>query len=136
VYPDNFPQEFNIEYNTDTKILIVDYSLPNPDHIPSLKEVKYIQSRDEFKEVYLTEAAKNKIYDSLIYQMTLRTLHELYESDAVEAIHSIVFNGWVKSIDKATGQEVNGCILSIQTTKTEFMSINLSQVDPKICFKN
>lgn len=135
-YPDIFSQKFDLDYNPLTKILIVEYSLPSPKQIPILKEVKYIQSRDEFKEYFLSESAFNKMYDDLIYQITLRTIHELYEADDIDAIQSIVFNGWVNSIDKATGKEVNACILSIQTTKEEFLEINLSQVEPKICFKN
>ncbi|WP_340002576.1 restriction endonuclease [Oceanobacillus sp. FSL K6-0127] len=136
VYPDTFPQEFDIEFNNETKILIVDYVLPSPDDIPNLKEVKYIQSRDEFKEMHLSQAAFNKMYDGLLYQITLRSIHELYEADEINAIESIVFNGWVSSIDKATGKEVNACILSVQATKSEFMEINLSKIDPKLCFKN
>lgn len=135
-YPDTFPQEFDIEFNKETKILIVDYVMPSPEHVPSLKEVKYIQSRDEFKEMFLSQAAFNKMYDNLLYQISLRTIHELYEADAIDAIESIVFNGWVNSIDKATGKETNACILSVQALKSEFMEINLSQVDPKSCFKN
>ena len=46
-----------------------------------------------------------------------------------------MFNGWVNSIDKATGKEVIGCVLSIQASKPEFMDINLANVDPKACFK-
>ncbi|GEN89774.1 restriction endonuclease [Oceanobacillus sojae] len=136
VYPDTFPQEFDIEFNNETKILIVDYVLPSPTDVPNLKEVKYIQSRDEFKEMYLSQAAFNKMYDKLLYQITLRSIHELYEADGVDAIESIVFNGWVNSIDKATGKDVNACILSMQAMKSEFMEIDLSKVDPKMCFKN
>jgi restriction system protein len=136
IYPDSFPQKCDIEYNDLTKILIVNYSLPSPEHIPTLKEVKYIQSRDEFKETYLSQAAFNKLYDDLLYQITLRSIHELYEADVIDAVQSIVFNGWVNSIDKATGNQVNACILSIQTLKKEFLEINLSHVDPKTCFKN
>jgi restriction system protein len=66
----------------------------------------------------------------------LRTLHELFEADQADAIGLIVFNGWVKSINKATGKEVICCILSIQVKKDEFLEIELSQVDPKTCFKN
>ncbi|TCP19476.1 restriction system protein, partial [Scopulibacillus darangshiensis] len=135
-YPDEFPQEFDIDYNPVTKMLITEYSLPSPDKLPNLKEVKYIQSRDEFKKSYLSDSAMKKLYDTLLYQITLRTLHELYEADAVNALDSVVFNGWVKSVDKATGQEVNACILSIQASKEEFVQINLSKVDPKLCFKN
>lgn len=135
-YPDFFPQEFDIDYNPNTKMLLVDYFLPAQRDIPSIKEVKYIQSRDEFKESFLSAAAFNKLYDDLLYQMTLRTIHELYEADTINAIESVVFNGWVNSVDKATGNEVNACILSIQTLKEEFLNINLSMVEPKSCFKS
>lgn len=134
-YPDNFPQEFEIDYNPENKILIVDYQLPSIDDIPTLKEVKYIQSRNEFKEVFISETAKTKLYDSLIYQITLRTIHELYEADVITALDSIVFNGWVKSIDAGTGQEITPCIVSVQANREEFLSINLDKVDPKACFK-
>lgn len=136
VYPDFFPQKYDIDYNPETKILIVDYSYPSPDNFPNVKEVKYIQSRDEFKESYLSAAAMNKMYDSVLYQITLRSLHELFEADIANYIDSIVFNGWVESIDKALGKEINSCILSIQASKKEFNEINLAQVDPKLCFKS
>src|SRR3989304_1476104 len=97
-YPDNFPQEYDLDYNPETKILIVDYSLPSPDVLPKIKEVKYAQSKNQFVETYLSEPFLNKLYDSLIYQITLRTIHELYEADVVNAIDSVVFNGWVKTI--------------------------------------
>lgn len=136
VYPDTFPQEFEIDYNENNKTLIIEYLLPSPEHLPTLKEVKYIQSKDEFKEVHLSETAKRNMYDNLIYQITLRTIHELFEADDIDAIQSIVFNGWVRFIDKAVGKEIEACILSIQTSKKEFEEINLAQVDPKLCFKN
>lgn len=135
-YPDYFPQEFDLDYNPETRILIVDYSLPNIDSTPKLKEVRYIQSKDEFKEVFLPESTVNKLYDDLVYQVALRTIHELYEADEINALDSIVFNGWVKSKDKATGHEVNACILSVQASRQEFLSISLENVDPKACFKS
>ena len=134
-YPDSFPQEYNLDYNPESKIMIVDYFLPSIENLPTLKEVKYVLSKDEFTESHLPEAAINKMYDSLLYQITLRTIHELYEADQVVAIDSIVFNGWVRSIDKGTGQEVTACILSVQTNKEEFLAINIASVDPKTCFK-
>lgn len=135
-YPDYFPQEFDINYISETKILVVNYSLPCPNFIPKIKEVRYIQSRGEFVNVYLSETFLDKLYDSMVYQITLRTIHELYESDVVNAVDSVVFNGWVRSIDKAVGKEINACILSVQANHQEFLSINLANVDPKICFKN
>jgi len=134
--PDCFPQEFEIDYNSDTKILIVDCHLPSPEVLPRVKEVKYIQSKGEFKEVEISEAERNRLYDSLLYQIALRALYELFKADAVNALVLVVFNGWVKFVNKGTGQEETACIMSLQTTKSEFRSINLSLVDPRQCFKN
>jgi restriction system protein len=134
-YPEYFPKNFELEYNPENKILIIEYELPSIINIPNIKEVKYIAVRNELKESYLPESQVNKIYDEAIYNITLRTIHELFEADAVKAIDAISFNGWVNGINKATGKEETNCILSIQVKKSEFIEINLSNVDPKTCFK-
>lgn len=134
-YPDYFPKRFDLEYNPTTKILIVDYSLPSVDQMPRVKNVKYVKSRGALVESYLSESTINNLYDSLVYQITLRTISELYQADAAKALESIVFNGWVESIEKAIGNQVNICILSVQANRAEFLSINLNNVDPKLCFK-
>jgi restriction system protein len=81
------------------------------------------------------DLARRCLYDSLLYQIALRTIHELYEADVIDALKSVVFNGWVTAVDPSTGQETTGCLLSIQSTKDEFLEINLAAVDPKACFK-
>jgi len=134
-YPDSFPKEFELEFISGTKILVVDYSLPAPEHLPRVKEVKYVKAKDDMVEVFLSEIELNHIYDGVLYQICLRTIHELFEADVANALSAVVFNGWVKSIDKATGKEVNGCVISVQTTKEEFQKIELANVDPKACFK-
>ncbi len=135
-YPESFPNNFEIEYNLDNKMLIAEYELPSQEVIPTIKEVKYIATRKELKKILISDNRIKKMYDEIIYKITLRTLHELFESDMANAIDTISFNGWVRSINKATGKEENNCILSIQVRKEEFVNINLSNVDPKICFKS
>lgn len=134
-YPDYFPQHWDIDYQTETKRLVVDYSLPDIHSLPTVKQVKYVISRDDFAETHLTAAALNKLYDGVLYQIALRTMHELFEADVVNALAYVVFNGWVDAVDKATGHNVNSCIMSVQAAKDEFSAINLARVDPKACFK-
>lgn len=135
-YPDYFPQEWELEYNPENQILIVDYKLPDIVAMPRLKEVKYVQSRDDFKETELNDKAIASMYDDLLYQIALRTMHELFEADTANALSAIVFNGCVDHVDKATGQAItNACVLSIQTQKDEFLAINLNQIEGKACFK-
>lgn len=135
-YPETFPKNFELEYNPDNKILIVEYELPSIESLPKVKDVKYIAARKELKEAYISEPQQNKMFDESMYKITLRSLHELFEADKADAIAAISFNGWVRAINKATGKEENNCILTIQVKKDGFAAIDLCKVDPKTCFKN
>jgi restriction system protein len=134
-YPTSFPKSFELEYNPDNKILIVEYELPPLECFPRIKEVKYLQSKNELNETYITESQLNKMFDEAMYKITLRSIHELFEADVADAIDAISFNGWVRATNKATGTEENNCIMSIQAKKEEFIKLDLSNVDPKTCFK-
>lgn len=134
-YPESFPKDFELQYNPNNHMLLVDYVLPDISDIPSLNIVKYVKSRDEFQEKYLSKVAHEKLFDSAIYQVTLRTIHELFEADVVDALTAISFNGIVTNINPATGHAESKCILSVQTTKEEFEKIHLANIDPKQCFK-
>lgn len=94
-----------------------------------------MQSRDEFKETHVSGGQISNVFDSVCFQICLRTIHELFEADTVDALDSVVFNGWVDYIDKATGHETKACILSLQTTKEGFGPINLAGIEPKTCFR-
>lgn len=135
-YPKQFPNKWAIEYRPEPQMLLVDYRLPSIDEMPSLKAMRYVASTDQFTEIKLSEAERNRLYDKVLYQVAVRTIHELYEADAAEAIRTINFNGWVESIDKSTGLKVNPCIMSVQASKAEFLALDLSNVDPKACFKH
>ena len=135
-YPESFPKNFELEYNPENKILIIEYQLPPLECFPNVKEVKYIATRKELKESYISESQLNKMFDEGMCKITLRTIHEIFEADSVNAIDAISFNGWVKSINKATGKDENNCILTIQVKKDEFLEIVLSRIDPKTSFKN
>lgn len=134
IYPESFPKNYEIDYNPDSKILIVEYSLPSISQLPTLNEIKVVKG--ELKEYHISDTQILRMFDATMYNITLRTIHELFEADTANAIDAISFNGWVNSVNKATGKHENNCILSIQVKKTEFTEINLSQVDPKTCFKN
>ena len=132
-YPECFPKSFDFEYISQTKILIIECFLPSVDELPTLKEVKFISNK--YKEYHITESQINKMYDSLMYKITLKRMFEIFNSDSIEAIEAISFNGWVNAINKATGKKENNCILSIQAKKSEFLEIDLEHVDAKTCFK-
>ena len=134
-YPDYFPQEFDLDYEPSAETLIVDYQLPAPEALPTLKAVRYVPARDAMEETHITAAQRLKLYDDVLYQVALRTLHELFEADVAGGLAAVVFNGIVTAIDRTTGKQVTSCVLSVRAGKPEFMNINLANVDPKACFK-
>jgi restriction system protein len=134
-YPGCVPREFEFDFNPDTGILLVNCKLPAPADIPKLCEVRYVQATDTLVEKFLSEVESARMYDDVLYQITLRTIHELFQSDSVKALAAIVFNGIVTSTDKSTGNEATACILSVQASRDAFLSINLEKVDSKACFR-
>lgn len=135
-YPDYFPSESDLSYVPESGIVIIDFTLPAPDTIPSAESFSYVKTRNELKEKHRTEAAQKKLYDSVIYQICIRTIHEIFEADAAEVIEAVSFNGIVTNINPATGKETTRTIISILAKKAEFMEFDLSRVDPKATFKH
>lgn len=129
------PKDFTIHYDAATRLLVVDYRLPAPETLPSIKSVRFIASTGEIKETHLPQKELNALFDDLCYQVCLRTIHELFEADEPHNIDSIVFNGTCESLNRATGQTALATILSLRAERMEFMAINLAAVDPKECFK-
>lgn len=134
-YPEWAPQSFELRYEPDSKVVVVEYVLPTPENVPTLKAVRWGQSQDEMVESHISDAERNRLYDSVVYQIALRTIHELFEADTVGAVDSVAFNGVVETIDRSNGRAVRPCIASVQAQKSEFLEVNLASVDPKACFR-
>jgi len=135
-YPYYFPQTWDLEYRKESGMLVVDYQLPAPEDMPTIESYKYVQSRDELEEKPLSQKARDQLYETVIYQIAIRTLHELFEADSVNALEGVIFNGTVTSVNPATGQEETKTILSVSADKEGFEQLDLSRVDPKQTFKH
>lgn len=134
-YPDIFPMRWEMGLVAETGALILDYELPAPDSFPTLKAVKYDVLRDAFAQSTWSESEVAQLYDSVIYQTCLRTLHEVTAADEAEVISSVTFNGWVNFTDKIRGTPERACILSVQAAKDAIRQANFLAVDPKSYFK-
>ena len=132
-YPEWMPQNAELECREDT--LVVSYDLPALGDLPRLKEVAFVASRGERREKYLTDAQAAALYDSVVYQIALRTLHEIYAADYARVVSHIAFNGYVTAINPAVGKMTTTCIVSLHVSRDELDELNLVQVDPKACFK-
>lgn len=134
-YPEDFIKDFELQYIEKTKTLIISYYLPNENIVPNVIQYKYINTRNEIEEVKLSDKKFEKLYNDVIYMSCLKTLKEIFISDNSNYINNIVYNGWIKYIDKSNGKETETCILTIDVNKDKFNDINLDNVEYKACIK-
>jgi len=135
-YDDLFEKAYEIEYQPSTKTLLVEFRLPSPDEMPTLKTVRFVAATGELKDSHISEREQKANYDHVGYQICLRTLHELFEADEYHNLERILFNGYATYIDRSSGRDVSATIMSILVDRATFLEIDLSRIDPKACFKS
>ncbi|MEK3876479.1 restriction endonuclease [Paenibacillus sp. FSL M7-0420] len=133
--PNELNKTFEIQYDQHSGIAVIDYFLPNIDEIPKVIEYKYIATRKVITSIDMKVKELNQFYEDTIYQLALRTIYEIFTNVYIEEFQSIIFNGWVKGIDKSTGNDFTSCIISLQTNNAEFADLTLSRVSPKECVR-
>jgi restriction system protein len=133
-FRDGSHRDFELGYTPENKTLVVNHFLPTRDKLIRVKEVKYNKASGRFTEVNYTTEELGRLYDNILYQISLRTLYELFDADTANALNHVVFNGWLKVVEKGTTLEVKGCLLSVRAGRDEFRKLNLAETDPKLCF--
>lgn len=135
-YPiDELEAKPEVAYNPGAKMVVVDRPIPPPEAVPDREEIKYVKTRDVFKVKEFSKRNFKKLYEAIPYQIALRTIYEVFDGDEAETVETVVFNGWVTSVNPATGHEETVCTISVQASREEITSLNLKNVDPKSCFK-
>jgi restriction system protein len=135
VYPTGFPQRAKLAYVPESKQLVVEYDLPAFEIVPEATSYKYVKSKDEIASTPRPATQRKALYSSVIAQVALRTIHELFEADRGGYLQTIVFNGYVDTIDRATGRPARPCLVTVRTTREAFLQLDLSRVDPTACLK-
>ncbi|MER7347582.1 restriction endonuclease [Streptomyces aurantiacus] len=134
-YPLGFPHEHRIAFRPATGDVLVEVHLPPEGIVPAARGYRYVKSRDETTVLPRPEKERKEIYASVLAQVALRTVHEILMGDPDRIINGVILNGHVKTIDRATGQEVSPCLVTLSTSREQFGKLRLSQVDPVHCLK-
>ena len=133
--PIDYEWKYELFYNETNKLLEIRYQLPIYDEFPNLSGLSYIKTKNEIKESCFSESANKKRYEDYIYKLIFSIIAIVFNSDRVNAIETIVFNGQAENIDRAIGKKIKNCVLSLLITKEQFEELNLEYIDPKATFK-
>jgi len=135
-YPKGFPQKFRLVYVPTSKELVIEYKLPTVNIVPSVLEYKYTKSKDEIEPKPRKPAEIKDLYQDVVASVALRTIHEVLEADQGQHLAIVTFNGFVSTIDQASGGDVTPCLISVRTSREKFTAINLSRVDKLVCLRD
>lgn len=129
-YPAGFPAERSAGYVPESSLLAVEWYLPPVDVVPEQKAFRHIKTRKAIEPVARPPAEIRLIYQSVIAQIALRTLREVFGSSPDEMISTVVFNGRVHAIDPVTGQKIRPHLITLRATREQFSKLVLDE--PKL----
>ncbi|MBQ1076078.1 restriction endonuclease [Micromonospora sp. C31] len=132
--PDDFPRRAEITFSPQQAQIVVRMQLPGREAVPTVRGYKYVQTRDEIQPVPRPTKETSELYRSLVAQVALLTLHNLFEADPQLA--SIGFNGHVDAINPGTGQREYPCLISLNVERELFAQLVLAQVRPEVCLRH
>lgn len=67
-YGDLFEKSFEIDYAKEDRTLLVEYTLPSPEQMPTLKTARFIPATGEIRETFISERDQKVNYDAACYQ--------------------------------------------------------------------
>jgi restriction system protein len=132
-YPSDFPTDVKVAYLPAEHEVIVDIDLPLLVAVPEVVSCEYLQTKKALRHKALSASARNVLYQLIIAQMALRTLRTIFLADRSGLVSKVACNGYVDTINTATGQPAHWCLVSVQVTQELFEGLDLARVKPLDC---
>ena len=132
-YPEDFPREYQVAYDSERRAVAVDFELPPQSVVPPARTYRYVKARDVIEPVPRPDHEIRQRYERLIACIALRTLHEIFCATAPEVVRSVSFTGYVDTSDRATGKPVRPHLLSVSADRPVFEGLVLAAVEPAAC---
>lgn len=136
IYPDHFEVEHDFSFDPSTAELKMSVSIPPPSAFPSIKSYKYVKTSDEIRETPLSVTERKSRYSSAIYQVSIRSLHEVFEADRRDLVQTISLEVGTMESDPATGKTGFLPFVGVSAQKAAFMEFDLSGLVPLATLKH
>lgn len=131
VYPDAFPVSYDDEFSLATRELGLIVTVPPPSAMPTAKEYRYVKAKDEIASTSLSLKEQKDRYANAVFQVAVRTLHEVFEADRNGKVHSIALSLVTSSISPATGLKEIIPLVIAAADRVTFSGFDLRNVVPR-----
>lgn len=131
VYPDAFPVSYEHSFELQSRELTMKVTVPEPGAVPSVKEYRYVKAKDEIVAAALPLKDQKQRYANAVWQVALRTLHEIFEADRAAKIQSIALTVGTSHLSPATGLPEDIPLVVVAADRGGFASFDLAKVQPQ-----
>ena len=131
IYPESFPVDHDFEYDSGQGELSLSVTVPAPSELPTQKEFRYIKAKDEISASDLPKKDQRERYNSAVFQVALRSLHEVFEADRAARVQTIALKVGASVVDPATGVTKDALFVAAGASRDTFLTFQLANVDPK-----
>lgn len=128
-YPDDLDIDHQFNLDARARELTITVELPHPDDLPADKAFRYVKARDEITPVAQTQTERRNRYAALVANVSMRTIHELYEADRADHLRTVSLTAGVHHTDPATGRSTFTTLLAVAVDRDDFESLILDRVD-------
>lgn len=132
-FPASIPKIWEIDFDTEQSIALVEVQLPDVVHSQVFKSVA-LKSGTVQKP--LNQKETKDLVPSFHPAIMLRTAFEIFRNDNLDVIKLLVLNGWVEFDDPATGLNTKTYTSSLVVEKSQVKDLNLTKLDPVAAFLN
>lgn len=131
-YPEHFPVTYEFDFEPSSAELVLRALVPSPSTIPEIKGYKYTKSTDEITATPLSQKVCRDRYAGVVYQVALRSIHEVFESDRRGLIRTISLEVGTEAIDPATGRQIYVPLVVVGVQRETFLEFDLAAVVPAL----
>lgn len=130
VYPEILSVEHDYEFDPDTRELALTVLISPPDRLPTEKNYRYVKAKDEIAATPLSNSDLKARYASIVHQVALRTLHEIFEADRAARIQTITLRVASEVKDPATGLARRLAFVGVAAERDSFVAFDLRNIVP------
>ena len=132
--PEDVPHAVEVAYSPRGEQAVVRFELPLVDVVPTAESYTYVATTATLREKKRTAARVEQLYRSVVSQMTLLYLRDLFESDP--ELENVELGGHVHFINPATGHREYPCLISLAVDRAKYVGLYLRDVQPDVCLRN
>ena len=134
-YPDWLVMSNKVDFDEESGFVVVELELPSSDTAPTTAGYKYVSRGNKVEPISLKKKEAATLYESILDQLVLRTVHEIIEGCYVGTVAGVLLNGWVTSVHRATGHDTRSRVRSVAANRATFEAFDLSRIDPASCIR-